>query len=185
MITLASLWLPILVAAVVVFVASSIAWMLLPHHKPDWKVPPDAGKLLDVLRTLGMPPGQYMFPCMSYADLKDEERRRQWEAGPHGLLRLFAAKPNFARNLGLVFLFYVVAAAFTAYLARLALPAGAACGTVFRFTSTAAIGFFVLGGIPNALFMGRSGRSVLMDTIDGVAYGLLTAAVFGWLWPAA
>ncbi|MGQ0562502.1 MAG: hypothetical protein ACT443_11580 [Gemmatimonadota bacterium] len=37
---LAALWKPILLAAIVMFIASAIAWMLLPHHGKEWqKVP--------------------------------------------------------------------------------------------------------------------------------------------------
>ncbi len=32
---LLDLWLPIVVSAVIVFVASFLAWMVLPHHKGD------------------------------------------------------------------------------------------------------------------------------------------------------
>ncbi len=38
---LVQFWLPILASAVVVFLASSIAWMVLPHHKKDVKTLPD------------------------------------------------------------------------------------------------------------------------------------------------
>ena len=34
-VSLASLWLPILVSAVAVFFVSFLAWMVLPHHKKD------------------------------------------------------------------------------------------------------------------------------------------------------
>ena len=34
--TIFSLWLPILVTAVVVFVAGAVIWMAMPWHKTDW-----------------------------------------------------------------------------------------------------------------------------------------------------
>ncbi len=32
--------------------------------------------------------------------------------------------------------------------------------------------------------MRKSLRSLVADVIDGVVYGLLTAGIFGWMWPA-
>ena len=36
MVSILALWLPILVAAVIVFVASSILHMMLPYHRSDY-----------------------------------------------------------------------------------------------------------------------------------------------------
>jgi hypothetical protein len=45
-----SLWLPIVVSGVALFFASWAAWMLLPHHKPEWKGLPDENALMSTLR---------------------------------------------------------------------------------------------------------------------------------------
>jgi hypothetical protein len=184
MVTLLSLWLPILISAVIVFVASFLAWMVLPHHKPDFKKLADEGGFLDMLRNEGIGIGQYVFPCIMPAEMKDPEKKARWEAGPHGVLRVYP-QPNMGKNLGLVFLFYLVVGIFAGYIGTLACPVGTHYGTVFRVVGTAAIACHVLGAVPNAIFMGRTCRSVLMDVIDGAVYGVLTAGVFGWLWPTA
>ena len=44
---------------------------------------------------------------------------------------------------------------------------------------------YCLGFIPGAIWFAKTPRSVLMEVIDGVAYALLTAGFFGWLWPRA
>jgi hypothetical protein len=41
MVALTSLWLPILLSAVIVFVASSIMHMLLPYHRSDYQQLPE------------------------------------------------------------------------------------------------------------------------------------------------
>jgi len=64
MVPVMSLVLPIVISAVVVFVASSIIHMVLPYHKGDMRVIP-AGKedeVLDALRRINIPPGQYGAP---------------------------------------------------------------------------------------------------------------------------
>ena len=47
---IASLWLPIVLSAVAVFIASFVAWMLMPHHKGDWKGFPDEPALAEAIR---------------------------------------------------------------------------------------------------------------------------------------
>ena len=179
-----ALWLPILLSAVAVFIASSIAWMALPHHKPDIQFVEDEPPLLEAVKDLK--PGQYMFPgCASANDLKDPAIKARWEAGPWGMVLLRGAQPNFARNLLSVFILYIVVGVFVGYLGTIALNDGADFMSVFRFTGTAAVMAYCLGGIPNAVFFGRSCRAVCMDIIDGVVYGLITGAIFAWLWPAA
>ncbi len=44
MVALSALWLPILLAAVIVFVASSIIHMILPYHKINYPPLPDEAK---------------------------------------------------------------------------------------------------------------------------------------------
>lgn len=185
MTSLAELWLPILLSSVVVFLASWVAWMLLPHHKPDFQKLADEDTFLNTLRSQGIGPGVYMFPGCDMKDMKDPAKKARWEAGPHGSLAVLAARPNFVKNLVCVFIFYIVVSLLTAYVASNAVPAGAEYLKVFRIAGTAAIMGYALGGIPHAIFFGRTKRAMAMDVVDGVVYGLLTAGVFAWLWPAA
>jgi hypothetical protein len=186
-VSLLELWAPILLSAVVVFIASSLAWMVLPHHKADWKTLPSEGGFLEGLRSHNVPPGQYMFPCASPKDMKDPEKKKLYESGPHGTLCVLAKAPNMGKNLILTFIFYLVVGLFVAYIGRLALRGMPAADymDVFRVTGTAAVMAYCLGFIPGSIWFGRKARSTVMDIIDGVVYGLLTAGVFGWLWPKA
>ena len=66
------LWLPILLSAGIVFVASSILHMLLPIHKNDYRKLPDEDKVLDAMRTAGVTPGrEYRFPFCSMKEMKE------------------------------------------------------------------------------------------------------------------
>ncbi len=184
MVSLLSLWLPILVSAAVIFVASFLAWMVLPHHKADFKKLPDEDKLAAAIA--GAEPAQYMFPfCAGSAEMRDPEFQSRWNKGPHGLLVLRAGPPSMGMNMAITFLFYILVGIFVGYLTGVALPAGADYLNVFQVAGTAAVMAYVFGSIPNAIWFGRPWRAVGMDAIDGVVYGLLTAGVFGWLWPAA
>ncbi len=52
MVTITSLWLPILVSAAFVWIASAIVWMVLPHHKSDFGRVTDEEAARNVLRDL-------------------------------------------------------------------------------------------------------------------------------------
>jgi len=181
---LPQLWLPILVSAVIVFIASSLAWMVLPHHKKDIKTLPDEKALTEHLVKLNLAPGLYMWPgCGSGQDMKSEEYKARYAAGPWGSINILGSRPNFGRNLVLMFVFYIVVSLFVGYVAALARPAGSAFLPVFRVAGAAAILAYCAGSIPGAIFMSKPGRFVLTDLLDGLVYGLLTGATFGLLWP--
>jgi len=62
MVAISELWLPILLAAVVVFVASSIVHMFLGYHWNDMRAVPNESAVQDALRGLKIPPGEYLLP---------------------------------------------------------------------------------------------------------------------------
>ncbi len=181
------LWAPILVSAIVVFVASSLAWMLLPHHKADIKPLPDETSLTDHLGGLNLAPGLYMWPnCTSKAEMSSAEFKERYTKGPWGSLNVLAAKPSFVKNLVQVFIVYLLISVFTGYLTSLSTPAaGGEFLGVFRVAGAAAVMGYCLGALPGAFFMGKPRRFIITDLVDGVVYGLLTGLVFALLWPGA
>ena len=183
---LTQLWPPILLSSVFVFLASSIMWMALPHHKADIKVLPDEKALTEQLAKLDIPAGTYMWPnCGSGESQNSPEFKARMDAGPWGSINIIGCKPNFGANLGLVFLFYLVVGVCVAYITSQVCVAGASCGSVFQVACATAILAYCAGGIPGGFFMGKPKRFMFTDFIDGVVYGLITAATFAWLWPAA
>lgn len=58
--SIGQLWLPILVSSIVVVFASSMAWMVLPHHKKDIKVFPNEKAWMEHLAKTDLAPGLYM-----------------------------------------------------------------------------------------------------------------------------
>src|SRR6202795_482935 len=57
-----ALWVPILLSSVIVFAVSSVIHMFTPWHKGDYPKVPNEDKVMDALRPLNIPPGDYMFP---------------------------------------------------------------------------------------------------------------------------
>ncbi|MBA4407496.1 hypothetical protein C0389_09495 [bacterium] len=185
MVGLTSLWLPILLSAVVVFIVSSIIHMLLPWHKSDYKKIPDEAKVLDALRPFNIPTGDYMAPqASSMGDMKSSEFAGKIKKGP---VLILTVRPNemwkMGPTLGLWFLYSVVVGFFAAYIAGRALPEGAHYLQVFRFVGASAFMGYTFALWQFSIWYGRSWSTTIKSTIDGLLYALFTAGVFGWLWP--
>ena len=185
MVHIHTLWLPILLSAVIVFVASSVIHMVIPFHKSDYRKLPDEEKVLDSLRTSGVTPGRvYVFPFTTHKEMKAPETVEKFKRGPIGLLTIRpSGAPNMGKFLGQWFVYCVVVGIFTAYLTGRTDPPGSQYIEVFRIAGTAAFVGYSLALVQNAIWKGETWGVTFKHLIDGVIYGLLTAGTFGWLWP--
>jgi hypothetical protein len=185
--TIADLWLPILISAVAVWFGSALAWMALPHHKGDFKPLPNEDAAMSAVRNLAIPPGLYFFPHMKdcKAMKTDPVAKEKFEKGPHGLLQIWPpdAFGKMGRNMVLSFIFYIVVGVFVAYLATLALPRGTEFAKVFQIAGTSAIMAYCFAQIPHAIWFGTPLRNVMASLADGIAFGLITGAIFAAMWP--
>src|SRR5437763_14975594 len=84
MVPLTALWLPILLSAVIVFVASSVMHMLLPYHHGDYRQLPDEDNVRAALRAVGLTRGLYIFPFCSHKDMKSPAMQEKYKEGPVG-----------------------------------------------------------------------------------------------------
>lgn len=184
MVGIGALWMPIVVSALLVFVASFVAWVVLPHHKSDWKRLPNEEAVRKAL-TKEIPPGQYVVPFAADAKaMEDADYRRKCEEGPAGILTMRRpGRPSLGKPLVLSFLYYIVVAAAVAYVTGRALPTGARYLEVFRISGTTAMMAYAGALATEAIWFGRPWSVTLKEMADGVGYGLLTAGAFGWLWP--
>ncbi|HWO56853.1 MAG TPA: hypothetical protein VNN55_04725 [bacterium] len=187
MVELTALWLPILLSAVIVFIASSIIHMGPFWHKNDYAKVPNEDKVMDALRPLAIPPGDYMVPrCNSSAEMKSPEFAEKLKKGP---VLVMTVLPNgqisMGKSLVLWFLYTVVVGIFSAYIAGRAQPPGAHYLQVFRFAGCTAFIGYAVALWQASIWYGRSWSTTIKLTLDGLIYGLLTGGTFGWLWPRA
>jgi len=184
---LTALWLPILLSAVFVFIASTILHMLIPIHKGDYQKLPGEEKVLAEMRTQGVQPGEYMFPsACSMKEMATPEMIEKYTKGPVGFMTVVPSGPwAMGKNLVQWFCYSILVSVFTAYVADHALSAGAEYLAVFRLTGTVAIVAYAFANIPNSIWRGTPWSITLKFAFDGIIYGLVTAGAFGWLWPAA
>lgn len=185
MVPIHALWLPILLSAVIVFVASSIIHMVLPVHKSDYRKLPDEEKILEAMRSAGVTPGRiYVFPFGTHREMKSPEMIEKFKRGPVGLLTIRpSGAPGLGKFLGQWFVYCIVVAIFTAYLTGRTRPAGTEYLEVFRVAGTTAFLGYSLALCQNAIWKGETWGVTFKHLLDGFIYGLLTAGTFGWLWP--
>lgn len=185
MVPLTSLAIPILISAVIVFVASAIMHMVLPYHKGDMRKLPKEDEVLEALRRINLPPGDYAAPHPgSAAGMKQPEFIEKRKKGPIVLMTVAPGRPpSMAVNLVQWFLYSILVSLFAAYIAGRALAPGADYLTVFRFVGTTAFMGYSLGLLQHSIWYMRNWGTTLKSVFDGLVYALLTAGVFGWLWP--
>lgn len=179
-----TLWLPILLSAVIVFIASSIMHMVLPHHKSDYQKVPDEDKVRAALRDVGLTRGLYMFPFCTPKEMKSPEMATKYKEGPVAMMTVFPnGTPVLPKFLAMWFVYCLVISFFVAYLTGRTVMAGAAYPAVFRVAGTAAFLAYGLGQLSNGIWKGQPWGVVIKEVIDGLIYSLLTGGTFGWLWP--
>ncbi|HVP44375.1 MAG TPA: hypothetical protein VMS96_13155 [Terriglobales bacterium] len=184
MVSLASLWLPIVLSAVIVFIASSILHMALKYHQGDYRQLPEEDNLRAALRSAGVTRGLYMFPYCKHDQMKSAEMAEKWKQGPNGMVIILpTGMPQMPKFLGQWFGYLLLMSFFIAYLAAHTMAAGTPYLHVFRVVGTAGFIGYGLANITNGIWRGHTGSMVMKDVIDGLVYGLLTAGTFGWLWP--
>lgn len=184
---LTELWLPILLSAVFVFVASSVIHMALRYHRTDMTRLPDEDAVIDALRSAAVSPGAYMFPCASDPkDMCSPEMKAKIERGPSGLLTVFPPGGwNLGKSLGQWFGYCLVVSILVAYLCHHVLAPGTAFLTVFRVVGTAAFLGHAVGALQEPIWRGQRWGVCAKFLVDGLVYALVVAGTFGWLWPTA
>jgi hypothetical protein len=179
-----ALWLPILLSAILVFVVSSIIHMAPLWHKNDYPKLPDEEKTMDALRPLNIPAGDYMMPrCTSMEEMKSPEFMEKMKRGPVVVMTVMPPPNGMASNLGQWFAFVVVVSFAVACLAAGALPPGSSYPKVFHLVAVGSFMAYAMAIWPMSIWYHRAWSSALKGTLDGVIFALLTAGVFGWLWP--
>jgi hypothetical protein len=185
MVTIGSLWLPIVLSAVLVFITSSIIHMVLKYHNKDYTPLPNEDAVRAAIRAGNPAPAQYIIPyCADMKEVQSPEMQKKFAEGPVGVLNLKRpGPPTMGPALGQWFLYSLVVSFFIAYIAAHSILPNTRYLEVFRIVG--AVGFLAygMGQIPAAIWMGKPWSIAWKELFDGLVYGLVTAGTFGWLWP--
>ena len=181
---LSALWLPIVLSAVIVFVASSIIHMLLPYHRSDYQKLPDEEKILPVLRAAGLKRGLYVFPFCTHKEMKSPAIIEKYNQGPVGMMTVLPnGPPAMPKFLGLWFGYCLVISIVVAHLAAYTVYPYPTHRHIVRVVGESAFLAYGLGNLSNSIWKGQTWSVTIKEVIDGLIYALLTAGTFSWLWP--
>lgn len=180
-----TLWLPALVSAVIVFLVSSAIHMASPWHKSDFPRLANEDAVLDALRPLNIPPGDYMMPRpQSREDLRSAEFAEKRRRGPVLVMTVMpSGTMSMGRSLIQWFIYLIVVGLVAGHVAGRALPAGAPGEHVFHAVALTAFAAYALALWQLSIWYRRSWSITIKATIDGLIYAAITGAVFAWLWP--
>src|SRR5258708_18861888 len=140
MVPLTALWLPILLAAIIVFFASFVMHMLLPYHRSDYQKLPDEDKLLAALRAAGLKRGLYVFPFCTHKEMKSPAMIEKYNQRPVGMMTVFhSGPPAMPMIMTMWFVHCLIIGFFVAYLTGHTVAPGARYLAVFPVAGTAAV----------------------------------------------
>jgi hypothetical protein len=182
---LLQLWLPILLSAVFIFVASSFIHMLFKWHNSEYHKFDNEDELRAAFNKRGAPkPGIYFLP---YANdpkqMQQEETLRKFTEGPVAKIIIRrTGMPSIGKSLLLWFLMSLLIAAIAGCAAFCAVGAGNAHrgAHVVGIITLLAYG---VGSVMQGIWWGAPWRSVLKDLLDAIIYAVVSTLTFAWLWP--
>jgi hypothetical protein len=181
-----SLWLPVVLSSVAIFMISAILHMALKYHRADHKQLPDEENVREALRKAGAAPGMYMTPyCKDQAQMKDPAFQEKFTKGPIAILAVMpSGQVNMGKHLGLWFGLTLLTSFVAAYVARMVLQPGAEHAmTAFRITGTVAFAAYGLGQISDSIWKAQPWPNTMRHMIDAIVYAVVTGAIFCFLWP--
>lgn len=187
MTSLLSLWLPILLSAVFIFIASSVIHMFMPWHKNDYVGVPDEARARAAIGPLNIPPGDYLLP--KPGDMKEMGSPEYQAKHREGPVLLMTVMPNGMAPMGPIFvkwfIYLIVIAVVAACMTGAVYAPGADSRGVFHFTG--AITFVAYGlALPQAsIWYHKKWSTTCKGLFDSLIYGVITGLTFAWMWPAA
>ena len=184
---IALLWLPVLVAAIAVFVASSLVHMVFRWHQSDFRRIGNEDAVRAALREGGSAPGQYMTPwCEGMKAAQEEPMQAKFREGPIATITLMkTGKPQMGPMLLRWFVFNLVLAAAVGAIVFQVYGAGGDPRYAGHLAGLITLLAYGAGSPQQSIWMGKPWSTTAKDLLDALIYGAVTAFVFMWLWPAA
>ena len=185
MVPLTSLWLPMIVSAVIVFAASSVIHMVLAYHRNDFRQVPNEDEAMEAFRRMKIAPGDYGVPsAQSPEHMRTPAFQAKMSKGPIVFMTVMAGgSVSIGRSLALWFIYSLLVSLFSGYIASRALPPGADYLDVFQVVGTSAFMGYSFALLQWSIWYHRNWGTTMKSVFDGLIYALLTGGTFGWLWP--
>lgn len=154
---LTTLWLPILLSAVFVFILSSVIHMFLGYHASDYKKLSNEDQFMDALRPMNIPPGHYAVPKPgTRKEFSSPEFQAKMNKGPAVIMSVRAPGMNMGPTMIKWFAFLLLVNVFVAYVTSHTISPGADYLTVHRVAGCVAFMGYGLALFQDAIWYGKS-----------------------------
>ena len=184
-VSIAQLWMPILVGTGLAWIASGLIHMVIKYHNSDYQQLENEEAILDAVRGGEQKMGLHQFPyCGDMKNMNDEGVQAKFNKGPVGLMVFVPnGMPPMGKLMAQQISFFLLGCILIAYCATQVLAPGADYMTVFRFVGS--VGFLAFGwaAIPYSIWFGMQWSMTFKYLVDALIYGLIVGGTFAWLWP--
>jgi hypothetical protein len=185
MVDWSALFLPALISAVLVFIASSLIHMVIKWHKGEYKTLSNEDEVRAAIRRSSPVPGKYVMPfCKDSKEMESADMQRKMAEGPNVVMYV---RENGAVKLGPFlgkwFAYTLVVSLVAGYVARATVAPGAESTHVFQIVGAASWLAYAWAIPSDSIWLGKPWSSTFVYMIDGLIYAALTAAAFAWMWP--
>lgn len=185
-ITVSDLWLAIIVAGLLCWVASALIHMLIKYHNADYKGLANEDAVSVALAEKYPKPALYTLPyCSDMKAMGEEHMQKKFKAGPVAMITIMPnGMPPMGKLLTQQILFFIFGSLLIGYLTTLSITINSEFMTIFRQVFVAAFLTYGWAQIPYSIWMGQPWSNCIRYMLDALIYAAVTAATFAFLWPS-
>lgn len=179
------LWMPTLLTAIGVFIASALIHMVVQWHKSEYRKLENEDAVRDAIRAGSPAPGQYVLPyCAGMQQTQDATMQQKYRDGPIGFITLRRnGPPAMGGMLFQWFCYVLVVSAIAGAMAMRVFGTGGSGSGAGHLVGLVSFLTYTGGSVQYGIWMGKPWSGVILDALDGAIYGAIGMAVFTHLWP--
>ncbi|MHC9509624.1 hypothetical protein [Kangiella sp. M94] len=184
-ISIADLWLPILLSGLFAWIASALIHMLIKYHNSDYQKLNNEDDIAKAIAEGKSKVGFYTLPhCADFKEMEDPKVQQRFKDGPVAIVTIIQnGLPPMGKLLIQQLLFFVIGSLLIGYIGSIGMVAGAPTGDIFRLLFVAGFICFGWASIPYSIWFGHPWSVTSKYLMDAIIYAVVVASTFCWLWP--
>ncbi|MFN7966478.1 MAG: hypothetical protein U0V87_12400 [Acidobacteriota bacterium] len=181
-----TLWLPVIVSAVVVFFISFVLHMVLKYHKADYQQLPGEDAIREAIGKVKPAPGLYVTPyCDDHKKMAEPAFQEKSIKGP---VAMVVVGPNGPPKMGKQLVQWFFVALFISFLSSYVVRHSGfetpSPRNAMRIVTAVAFGCYGVSHLIDSVWMMRPWGNTVRAIFDAAIYSAATGATFYFLWPA-
>jgi hypothetical protein len=184
-VSVSELWLAILVAGLLSWIASALIHMLIKYHNADYKGLSNEDAVSSALADKSPVPALYTLPyCSDMKAMGEVAMQKKFNDGPVAMIIIMPnGMPPMGKLLTQQILFFILGSFLIGYLASISIAANTDVMMVFRQVFIASFLTYGWAQIPYSIWMGQPWSNCVRYLLDALIYAAVTASTFSFLWP--